>query len=141
MDENLTTIKWNIDKRDDTYYEVHLYRYLGQSHKRKLSTIKVVGRDNEIEKRKLTQDEVEWLFFAIEHIKIKFDDGNILIHTDPYDDYRLRIKNSNFNLDFNWTSDGIYGNEALTMSLNYVIEKLCDIKPFNLNELGLEPKL
>ena len=137
MDDNLTTIKWNIDKRDDTYYEVHLYRYLGQSHKRKLSTIKVVGRDNEIEKRKLTQDEVEWLFFAIEHIKIKFDDGNVLIHTDPYDDYRLRIKNSSFNLDFNWTSDGIYGNEALTMSLNYVIEKLCDIEPFNFSELGL----
>jgi len=140
MDDSLTTIKWNIDQHEDTYYEVHLYRYLGQQNKKKLSTIKVVGRDNEIEKRKLTQDEVEWLFFAIEHIKIRFDDGNILIHTDPYDDYRLRIKNSNFNLDFNWTSDGIYGNEVLTKSLNYVVEKLCDIKPFNLSELGLVPK-
>ena len=137
MDENLTTIKWNIDKRDDTYYEVHLYKYLGQQNKRKLSTIKIVGRGNEIEKRTLTEEEVETLFFAIEHIKIKFDDGNVLIHTDPYDDYRLRIKNSSFNLDFNWTSDGIYGNEALTMSLNYVIEKLCDIEPFNFSELGL----
>jgi hypothetical protein len=140
MDENLTTIKWNIDKREDTYYEVHLYRYIGQKENRKLSTIKVVGRGNEIEKRKMTEDEVESLFFALEHIKIKFDDGNVLIHTDPYDDYRLRIKNSNFNLDFEWTSDGIYGNEALTISLNYVIEKLCDIKPFNLSELGLIPK-
>ena len=141
MDENLTTIKWNIDQRDDTYYEVHLYRYLEPHQKRKLSTIKVIGRENEIEKRTLTIDEVESLFFAIEHIKIKFDQGNLQIHTDPYDDYRLRIKNSNFNLDFKWTSDGIYGNEALTISLNYVIEKLCDIRAFNISELGLEAKL
>ena len=140
MDENLTTIKWNIDKRDDTYYEVHLYKYLGQQNKRKLSTIKIVGRGNEIEKRTLTEEEVETLFFAIEHIKIKFDDGNVLTHTNPYDDYRLRIKNSNLNLDFNWTSDGIYGNETLTVSLNYVIEKLSNIKELDYIELGLELK-
>ena len=140
MDENLTTIKWNIDKRDDTYYEVHLYKYLGQQNKRKLSMIKIVGRGNEIEKRTLTEEEVETLFFAIEHIKIKFDDGNVLTHTNPYDDYRLRIKNSNFNLDFNWTSDGIYRNETLTISLNYVIEKLSNIKELDYIELGLEPK-
>ena len=140
MDDNLTTIKWNIDQHEDTYYEVHLYRYLGQQNKKKLSTIKVVGTGNEIEKRTLAEDEVESLLFAIEHIKIKFDDGNLLIVTNPYDDYRLRIKNSNFNLDFNWTSDGIYGNETLTISLNYVIEKLSDIRELNYTELGLEPK-
>ena len=140
MDDNLTTIKWNIDQHEDTYYEVHLYRYLGQQNKKKLSTIKVVGTGNEIEKRTLAEDEVESLLFAIEHIKIKFDDGNLMIRTLPSDDYRLRIKNSNFNLDFKWTSDGIYGSDALTISLNYVIEKLCDIKPCNFNELGLEPK-
>lgn len=140
MYSNLTTLKWNIDQRDDTYYEVHLYRHFGQQNKRKLSTIKVVGRGNVIEKRTLTEEEVKTLFFAIEQIKIKFDDGNVLIHTNPYDDYRLRIKNSNFNLDFNWTSDGIYGNESLTISLNYVIEKLSDIRELDCIELGLEQK-
>lgn len=141
MDNNLTTIKWNIDQLDDTYYEVHLYRYLGQQNKRKLSTIKVVGRGSEIEKRTLTEDEIETLFFAIEQIKFKYDEGNLLINSDPYDDFRLRLKNSNFTLDFKWTSDGIYGNDALAISLNYVIEKLCDVKAFDIFELGLEPKM
>ena len=50
------------------------------------------------------------------------------------------LKNSNFNLDFNWTSDGIYGNETLTLSLNYVIEKLSNIKELDYIKLGLEPK-
>ena len=140
MDENLTTIKWNIDQYDETYYEVHLYRYLESHHKRKLSTIKVIARENEIEKRTLTIDEVESLFFAIKRIKIKFDQGNLQDQSHPYDEYRLRLKNSNFNLDFKWTSNGIYGNEALYVSLNYVIKILCDIKAFNLTELGLEPK-
>lgn len=141
MDDNLTILKWNIEKLDDTYYETHLYRYLGHQHKRKLSTIKVVGRGNEIEKRTLTEDEVALLFFATEQIKIKYDDGNLMIHSDPYNDYRLRLKNSHFNLDFKWTSDGIYGNDALSISLNYVIEKLCDIRAFDITELGLEPKM
>ena len=141
MDDNLTTIKWNIDQHDHTYYEVHLYRYLGHTHKRKLSTIKVVGRDNEIEKRTLNQNEVELLFFAIENIKIKFNEGNLLIHTYPYDSYRLRIKNINFNFDFKWTSDGIYGNDALSISLMYIIEKLCEIKELDYSELGLEMKM
>ena len=141
MDDSLTTMKWNIDQYDDTYYEVHLYRYLGPHNRRKLSTIKVVGRGNEVEKRTLTQDEVESLFFAIERINIKYDTGNCLTHTDPSDEYRLRIKSSNFSFDFNWTSDGIYGNDALAISLNYVIEKLCDIRELDYSELGLELKM
>lgn len=141
MDDNLTILKWNIDNIDDTYFEVHLYRYFGHQKKRKLSTIKIIGRGNEIEKRTLSEDEVGCLFFALENIKFKFDDGNTLIHSDPYDNYRLRIKNSNFNLDFKWTSDGIYGNDALSISLNYLIDKLCDIRELNYSELGLEPKM
>lgn len=140
MDENLTTLKWNIDQRDDTFYEVRLYRYMGHTHKRKLSTIKVVGLDNEIEKRKLTPNEVELLFFAIENIKIKFDEGNLMIHSAPYDSYRLRIRNSNYNLDFKWISDGIYGNDALSISLMYIIEKLCEIRELDWSELGLDMK-
>ena len=141
MDENLITLKWNIDQLDDTYYEVHLYKYFGQQNKRKLSTIKVVARGNEIEKRTLTEDEVEWLLFAIQNIKIKFDDGNTLNHTDPSTDYRLRIKNSSFNLDYKWTSDGIYGNDALSVSLMYIVEKLCEIRELDYGELGLHVKM
>ena len=62
------------------------------------------------------------------------------MHSDPYDEYRLRLKNSNFNLDFKWTSNGIYGNDALFISLMYIIEKLSDIKNLNYTELGLVAK-
>ena len=140
MDSDLTTLKWNVDLHDDTYYEVHLYRYFGQQNKRKLSTIKVVGRGHEVERRALTEVEVAALIRAIGKITIKFDESSELVHTLPRDDYRLRIKNPNFNLDFKWTSDGIYGNHALSLSLMDIVERLRDIKDLDYSQLGLEPK-
>lgn len=141
MDENLTVIKWNVDQADDAYYEVHLYKYWRQQQKRKLSTLKVVGRGNEIEKRTLTNEEIESLFFALEQVNLKYDDGNEVIVKMPSTDYRLRIKNQYFNLDFKWSSYGIFGNNALQISLDYVIEKLCDLRELDCEELGLEIKM
>jgi len=138
MDGNLTILKWNIDLEDDTYYEVHIYRYFGPQNKRKLSTIKAVGRGNEVVKRALTEVEVSALIRAIGKVAIKFDESSELVHTLPRDDYRLRIKNSNFNLDFKWTSDGIYGNHALSLALTHIVETLCEISDYH--TLGIEPK-
>jgi hypothetical protein len=141
MDDRLTIIKWNIDQHDDTYYEFFIYNNLDDSKKVKLSTIKVVGLGNEIEKRSLTIEEVAGLLDSVAKIRVKYDcGGGVLTVTCPADYYRLRIKSSNFNLDFKWSSDGLYGKDALYSSLNNVIKNMCQIRALNWESLGLDYK-
>jgi len=141
MDDNLTILKWNIDQLNDTYYEVHLYRHLPRTKNIKLSHLKVVGSGNEIEKRTLTEYEIEKLFLAIEQISIKYDNGQIMEYKEPCDEYRLQVKSAGFNLDFKWTTEGIVGYDVLTVSLARVIEAMCDIRELDYPELGLQLKM
>lgn len=142
MDDRLTIIKWNIDQHEDTYYEFFIYNNLDDCKKIKLSTIKVVGLGNEIEKRSLTTEEVAGLLGAVAKIRLKYDGGSgVTSMTLPADYYRLRIKSSNFSLDFKWSSDGLYGKDALYSSLNRVIKNMCEIRALNWVELGLEFKI
>jgi hypothetical protein len=138
MDDRLTIVKWNIDQHEDTYYEFFIYNNLDDCKKIKLSTIKVVGLGNEIENRSLTTAEVAGLLDKVAKIRVKYDAGGGEISiTLPADYYRLRIKSSNFNLDFKWSSDGLYGKTALYSSLNHVIKKMCEIRALNWEALGL----
>lgn len=142
MDNRLTIIKWNIDQNDHTYYEFFIYSNLDDCKKIKLSTIKVVGVGNEIEKRSLTAAEVAGLLDKIAKIRVKYDAGSgVMSRTDPADYYRLRIKSFDFSLDFKWSNDGLYGKDALYTSLNNVIKNMCEIRALDWIELGLEFKM
>jgi hypothetical protein len=143
MNENLIKIRWNIDGRKDTYYDINLYHYPNdfEGNPKKLSSIKIVGSGNEVQMRSLTSVEVSNILRGIEKIKFKFIPDSELTITDPSDEYYLRLESNFYKLIFTWDSDGIPGNSALFSSLMSLIDVFLDIEELNVQKLGLEMKL
>ena len=144
MTNNEIIIRWHIEQLADTYYEAHLFRFFElykERVNRKLSYLKVIAQGNEIEHKILTEKNVNDLLSAIEKINFKFDNCENMFHQDPVIEYKLIIKSENYNLNYKWSTDGIYGNENLYFALKYVIETLCEIRELDYPELGLQLKM
>ena len=135
-------IKWNIFDLVDVYYEATIYQYGGFeqfSTKKKQSKLCVYSKHDLVHRQYLNESDQDHLLFALENIRSKFTDSDVLLRHMPSIPFRLRIKSPHFNLDYKWTDEGIAGNNSLFQTLSYVIETLSDLYPLNLNQLGVEP--